>query len=90
MISGGKEPGARGGIAGWIDNAAAQSLVLAKKTSEVWNELTTYEKQKCDFIMKSLAISGNYCQNAQNNPKTDLAAERGWSKSWNPKLFMRI
>jgi hypothetical protein len=84
MISGGKEPGCRGGIAGWVDNAAAQSLVLAKNTSAVWNELTANEKQKCDFIMKCLAISGNYCQNAQNNPATDLFAEKSWKKTWNP------
>ncbi|WP_421827111.1 cellulose binding domain-containing protein [Larkinella sp.] len=67
-IRGGYEPTCRGGIAGWADNALAQTLTLAKHTPVVWGQLTSAEKEKCDWLMRALTVVGNYNQNFYNNP----------------------
>lgn len=84
VISGGKEPCCRGVIAGWADNALAQSLVLAKHTEAVWSQLNDDEKAKLDLLMEALAIAGNYCQNSQNNVHRGLYQSFNWRKGWNP------
>jgi len=68
VIAGGNEPTCRGTIAGWADNALAQSLTLAKFTPDVWDELSATEKTRCDWLMKALTVAGNYNQNYQNAP----------------------
>lgn len=84
VISGAKEPCCRGVIAGWADNALAQSLALAKHTKSVWTKLNKAEKAKLDLLMEALAIAGNYCQNSQNNVSRGLYQAFNWRKGWNP------
>lgn len=80
----GKEPSCRGSLGGWVDSPVAMSMVLAKKTPAVWNQLSKSEKDKLDFIMSVMAISNNYCQNYQNDPCSDLSQKYWWHKGWNP------
>jgi hypothetical protein len=84
VVSGGKEPACRGVIAGWADNALAQSLALAKHTEAVWSKLNDAERNKLDLLMEALAIAGNYCQNSQNNVHRGLYQAFNWRKGWNP------
>lgn len=69
VIAGGNEPTCRGTILGWADNALAQSLVLAKNTPTVWQQLTTAEVNKCDWLMRAMTVAGNYTQNYHNDPE---------------------
>lgn len=88
----GNEPSCRGGLGGWIDNPVAQALVLAKSTPAVWDNLgstqqeTAEIRQRCDFIMKCMALVGNYTQNFQNQVKTELSQQYSWTKKFNPNL----
>ncbi|MDR2815965.1 MAG: hypothetical protein LBB62_04610 [Proteiniphilum sp.] len=84
VVSGGKEPCCRGTIAGWADNALAQSITLAKYTPNVWNQFTDAEKEKLDWLMKALVIAGNYCQNLHNDIHVCLYQSFEWRKEWNP------
>ena len=84
VISGGKEPCCRGTIAGWADNSLAQSIALAKMTPKVWNRLTGVEKEKLDWLMKAMAVAGNYCQNSRNEIHRCLYQTFDWRKDWNP------
>lgn len=68
VIAGGNEPTCRGAILGWADNALAQSLVLAKNTPAVWDQLTPAEINKCDWLMRAMTVAGNYLQNYHNDP----------------------
>ncbi len=86
IISGGKEPSARGFTSGWIDAPFALALALAKETPDVWNELNKKDKEKCDFIMKYLAVSNNYCQNLENSVQMDLSQNYPTNKYWHPNM----
>ncbi len=86
LTSGGKEPASRGALGGWIDNPIAQAFVLAKHTPAVWNELNKKDREKCDFIMKYMAVSNNYMQNYANNPSRDLSQTYEYNKTWNPNM----
>ncbi len=72
VIAGGNEPTCRGTILGWTDNALAQSLVLAKRTTKVWEQLTPAEVDKCNWLMRALTVAGNYMQNFNNDPERCL------------------
>ncbi|MBD3421823.1 MAG: hypothetical protein GF398_17045 [Chitinivibrionales bacterium] len=84
MVAGGNEPLCRGTIAGWADNSAAQTLALARHTPVVWDALTADEKTRCDWLMKSLTVAGNYCQNFDATVHRDLFQAYNWRKEWNP------
>lgn len=86
MIAGGNEPGCLGALGGWADNSAAQALALARHTPAVWNKLSAGEKTRCDFVMQALAVVGNYMQNAENYPKSDMSQVRPGSKTVNPNF----
>lgn len=86
LVSGGKEPSCRGGLGGWSDNPVAQALVLAKNTPAVWNELSRNDQKKCDFIMQCMAVVGNFTQNYESHPKTDMSQTSTFEKSWNPNI----
>lgn len=77
-------PACRGGLGGWVDGPVAQALALAKNNPAVWNKLSTDVKNRCDFIMKVMALTGNYTQNYRNNPVSDMSQHVWWSKGWNP------
>ena len=71
LISGGKEPYACVGPY-WSHAVVASALVLIKNTPAVYDELTADEKDRMDWLMKALAIAGNWGFNDQNNYKTGV------------------
>lgn len=79
-----KAPACRGGLGGWVDGPVAQSLALAKNNPSVWNKLSKDVQNRCDFIMKVMALTGNYTQNYRNNPCSDMSQITWWNKGWNP------
>jgi len=84
LVTGGREPSCQGGLGGWIDNPAAQGLVLAKNTPEVWDNLEPVVKERCDFIMQAMAVTGNVTHNYRSSPNTDMTQIYNWVKTWNP------
>lgn len=59
----GNEPNCWGGTGGWGEGPVAQGIALAKSIPDIWNELTVYEKEKLDWIMKSIAVTGHIYTN---------------------------
>jgi len=84
LVTGGREPSCQGGLGGWIDNPAAQGLVLAKNTPAVWDNLEPIVQERCDFIMQAMAVVGNVTHNYRANPQTEMTQTYNWVKSWNP------
>lgn len=80
VITGGKEPNANGGIAGWTHNSIAQAFVLAKNTPVVWNALTSTEKSKIDWLMRAMAVVGHLQYDDQNDYRKDMAYWQ-WNKA---------
>ena len=79
-------PTGRGGIGEWVDGTVAMSLALARHNPRVWGLLSPEVKERCDFIMSVLAISGNMLHNYHNEPIRDLSQIYEWYKAWNPNL----
>ncbi len=87
VISGGKEPDCAGNLMGWSHNMVAQGLLLAKNTPVVWDNLSVSEKEKCDWLMKGLAIAGNWAFNDHNDYKTGLNHLGNFAKTNNPNYL---
>ena len=83
LIGGGREPYACVGPY-WSHAVVAASLVLVKNTPAVYGALTQDEKDRMDWLMKALAISGNWGFNDQNNYKTGFDLLGNFNKEWNP------
>ena len=83
LISGGKEPFACTG-AYWSHAVVAADLVLIKNTPVIYNELTEDEKQRMDWLMRALAIAGNWGFNDANNYSTGFDLLGNFGKGWNP------
>ena len=84
LVKGGNEPKCSNPLYGWSDGAVGLSLVLIKKTPALWNSLTPSEKEKADWLMKALAITGNWAFNDANDYKTGLGMEGNFGKRYNP------
>ena len=83
LIEGGNEPYACVGPY-WSHAVVAASLVLVKNTPAVYDELSQDEKDRMDWLMKALAIAGNWGFNDQNNYKTGFDLLGNFNKAWNP------
>lgn len=81
-----REPDAVGGIAGWTHNAAAQILLLAKRTPAIWNSLAPAELQRADLIMQALAAAGHLMTDDDNDYHTRIDGIGLQHKSWNPNI----
>jgi hypothetical protein len=79
-----REPEAQGGIGGWTHNAAAQSLLLARRTPEVWSQLSAVEKAHADLLMQALAVAAHFCLDDDNDYYLLLDGHSLFHKSWNP------
>ena len=86
LVKGGNEPKCSNPLYGWSDGAVGLSLVLIKKTPALWNSLTSKEQEKADWLMKALAITGNWAFNDANDYKTGLGLEGNFGKRWNPNF----
>jgi len=79
-----REPSCRGDLAGWKDIGQVFSILLAKKTPEIWSEFTANEINKLDWLMKAFAVTGNYHSNIRNWPKRCTYQTYEIGKTWNP------
>ncbi|ATC64630.1 hypothetical protein CMV30_12045 [Nibricoccus aquaticus] len=79
-----REPEALGGIGGWTHNAAAQSLLLARRTPQVWALLSSDEKQRADLLMQALAVAAHFSLDDDNNFYVLLDGASHYHRSWNP------
>ncbi len=83
LIGGGNEPFACVGCY-WSHATVAADLVLVKNTPSIYNELTQDEKDRMDWLMKALAVAGNWGFNDANNYKTGTDLMGNFGKTWNP------
>lgn len=81
-----REPEAQGGLGGWSHNAAAQTLLLAKRTFAVWTQLTDAERDRADAIMQALAVAGHFTLGDANDYHVLLDGVSPNHKSWNPNI----
>jgi hypothetical protein len=81
-----REPEAQGGLGGWTHNAAAQTLLLAKRTFAIWSRLTEAERRRADLIMQALAVAGHFTLGDANNYHVLLDGISPNHKSWNPNI----
>jgi hypothetical protein len=79
-----REPEALGGIAGWTHNTAAQALLLARRTPDVWTQFSEDERQRADLLMEALAIAGHFCLDDENDYYVLLDGKTHFHRSWNP------
>lgn len=79
-----REPEALGGIGGWTHNVAAQSLLLARRTPQVWSLLSADERGRADLLMQALAIAGHYSLDDDNDYYVLLDGKSHYHRSWNP------
>jgi sialate O-acetylesterase len=84
IISGGKEPSCRGDLFSWKEIGQAFSFLFAKRTPQLWSQLTDVEKEKIDLLMKSFAVVGNYQNGFDNWPKRCMYQTYDIGKTWNP------
>ncbi len=83
LVEGGHEPFACVGCY-WGHAVVASSLVLVKNTPVVYDELTADEKERMDWLMRALAIAGNWGYNDKNNYSTGFDLMGNFGKTWNP------
>lgn len=83
LIAGGHEPYACVGCY-WGHAVVASALLLVKNTPVVYNELTADEKDRMDWLMRGLAIAGNWGFNDKNDYKTGFDLLGNFGKTWNP------
>jgi hypothetical protein len=81
-----REPEAQGGLGGWTHNAAAQILLLAKRTPAVWARLDEPARRRADRIMQALAVAGHFTLGDANNYHVLLDGVSLNHKSWNPNI----
>lgn len=84
IISGGKEPSCRGDLFSWKEIGQAFTFLFAKRTPQLWSQLTEVEKEKIDLLMKSFAVVGNYQNGYDNWPKRCMYQTYDIGKTWNP------
>lgn len=83
LISGGNEPFCCSGP--YLAHSEVSSvLLLAKHTPSIWNALTEEEVEKIDWLMRGLAITGNWSYNDANDYKTGFDLTGNFDKGWNP------
>ena len=83
LVQGGNEPYACVGPY-WSHAVVAADLVLIKNTPVIYNELTADDKERMDWLMKALAIAGNWGFNDVNNYTTGVDLLGNFHKTWNP------
>ena len=83
LIAGGNEPFACVGCY-WGHAVVASALLLVKNTPVVYDELTADEKDRMDWLMRGLAIAGNWGFNDANDYRTGFDLMGNFGKGWNP------
>ncbi len=81
-----REPESLGGIGGWSHNAAAQSLLLAKRTPEIWTTFNADDRQRADLLMHAMAVAAHFTLDDDNDFCVLLDGVSMVHKSWNPNI----
>ncbi|WP_438479940.1 hypothetical protein [Oleiharenicola lentus] len=81
-----REPEAYGGLGGWSHNAAAQTLLLAKRTPAIWGKFTADDRHRADLVMRALAVAGHFGFDDENDYPVLLDGVSISYKSWNPNI----
>lgn len=68
----------------WCYVPLSAFVLLARETPEIWNELTSLEREKYDFLMTSLAYILNYGTSDRNCYTTGPGFRAQFHKYWNP------
>jgi hypothetical protein len=84
IIAGGNEPSCRGDLFAWKEIGQAFTILFAKRTPQIWVQLTYNEKEKLDWLMKAFAVAGNYQNNYENWPNRCMYQTYNIGKTWNP------
>lgn len=79
-----REPEAQGGIGGWTHHVPAHALLLAKRTPQVWAQLSADERARADLLMQALALAAHFCLDDDNDYYVLLDGYSLFHKSWNP------
>lgn len=85
LVSGGNEPFACVGSY-WGHAVVASALALAKDTDVIYDSLDDDTKARMDWLMKALAVAGNWGYNDKNNYVTGTDFLGNFNKSWNPNF----
>ncbi|HEY5551812.1 MAG TPA: hypothetical protein VIK52_07985, partial [Opitutaceae bacterium] len=79
-----REPEAQGGIGGWTHHVPAHAILLAKRTPEVWVQLSDDERARADLLMQALALAAHFCLDDDNDYYLLLDGYSLFHRSWNP------
>ena len=83
LVAGGHEPGASVSPA-WGHAVVASTMALVKHTEPVYGKLSDEAKERMDWLMKALAIAGNWGYNDANDYRTGFNLLGNFGKRWNP------
>lgn len=83
LLDGGNEPFACVGCY-WGHAVVANALYLIKNTPVIYDEMTDDEKDRMDWLMRALAIAGNWGYNDANNYSTGFDLMGNFGKKWGP------
>lgn len=82
FLKGGNEPMASPGCY-WGHAVMSSAFLLIKNTSAIYNALSQDTKDRMDWMMKALAVAGNWGYNDANEYTTGLDLHGNYGKAWN-------
>lgn len=82
FLKGGNEPMASPGCY-WGHAVMSSAFLLIKNTSVIYNALSQDTKDRMDWMMKALAVAGNWGYNDANEYTTGLDLHGNYGKTWN-------
>lgn len=81
-----REPEAYGGLGGWTHSAAAHTLLLAKRTPEIWRHFSADDRHRADLVMHALAVAAHFTLEDGNDYPVAMDGVSIIYKSWNPNI----
>ena len=82
FLEGGNEPMASPGCY-WGHAVMSSAFLLIKNTPVIYNALSQDTKDRMDWMMKALAVAGNWGYNDANQYTTGLDLHGNYAKTWN-------
>jgi hypothetical protein len=84
VLSGGREPECQGGLGGWTHGPFAWTVLLARKTPAVWNELSAPDRERADLVMQAMAVAACHTLDDDNMYRCLIDGDGNWAKGMNP------
>ena len=88
LVQPGNEPNAAGGITGWADGQTALGLALARRSPTVWDNVSSDEKERVEWVMRALAVAAHWTLGDGINPTTLLWTQKNFDPKWPPNHWM--